>query len=114
VALASPAYGYPIADAIAGFCIAVIIPFIGMATAKEAGLVLADACDAECITKGKDIRTMVSDMDGVHATHSIRLRRTGPYPHGELEIVVNAQAAMREVDALRQTIQQATRARYLT
>lgn len=105
VALLFSAYGYPVADAIAGFIIAAVIVSIGFATVKEAGSMLVDACDAECLIKGRSIRHMAQEIPEVKDAHVIRLRRTGPYLQGELEIVVDETMTIRELERLRGEIQ---------
>ncbi len=107
VALIFSAYGYPVVDAIAGFVIAVVIVSIGFATVKEAGSMLVDACDAECLIKGRAIQHMVQEITGGVEAHVVRLRRTGPYLQGELEIVVDESMTVGELDAVRKKIQDA-------
>lgn len=112
IALAISASGYPIADAIVGFIIATVIASIGFASVKEAGLMLVDACDGECLIKGKDIQNLARSMEGVLDAEVIRLRRTGPFLQGELEIIVDASTTIHEADKLRMNIQAAGQQRF--
>lgn len=105
VALLLAANGYPIADAIAGFIIAAVIVSIGFASLKEASYMLVDACDAECIIKGQELKSMAESISGVEAAHIIRLRRAGPILQGEIEIEVQEDMSIKEVNKIRLDIQ---------
>ncbi len=112
VALLLAANGYPIADAIAGFIIATVIISIGFASMKEASYMLVDACDAECIVKGQEIKSMAEGISGVEAAHIIRLRRAGPVLQGEIEIEVQEDMSIREVNKIRLDIQRVAKEKF--
>lgn len=104
IALVLAMYGYPAADAIAGFIIAGIILTVGFAAIKESGYMLADACDAACIDQGAVIREQVSHIEGVKKTHLVRLRRTGPVYQGELIVLVPGEMTIAEVEEVKREI----------
>jgi cation diffusion facilitator family transporter len=104
VALVLASYGYPTADAIVGFVIALIILSVGFAAIKEAGYMLVDACDADCIDQGALIRHLVSQFEGVKKAHLVRLRRSGPVYQGELIIQVPGEMTIAEVDEVKREI----------
>ena len=105
VALVFSARGYPVADAVAGFIIAVIILGIGVTTIKEAGYMLVDACDADCFLTRVKIQELAEGLQSVKSAHIIRLRRTGPVIQGEMEIGVPGDMSVKEANELRLTIQ---------
>ena len=105
VALVFSARGYPVADAVAGFIIAVIILGIGVTTIKEAGYMLVDACDADCFLTRVKIQELAEGLQQVKSAHIIRLRRTGPVIQGEMEIGVPGDMNVKEANKLRLTIQ---------
>jgi cation diffusion facilitator family transporter len=104
VALVAAAYGYPVADAIVGFVIAVIILSIGFAAIKEAGYMLVDACDAACVDQGAVIRHLVGQVAGVKKAHVVRLRRSGPVYQGELIVLVSGEMTIAEVEKIKREI----------
>jgi cation diffusion facilitator family transporter len=87
-ALVVSSFGFYQADAIIGFIIAGIIVTIGFAAIKEAGYMLVDACDGDCLMYGLLIKTYAERVEGVKEAKVVRLRRTGPVIQGELEIAV--------------------------
>lgn len=87
-ALVISSFGFYQADAIIGFIIAGIIVSIGFAAIKEAGYMLVDACDGDCLMYGLLIKTYAERVEGVKEAKVVRLRRTGPVIQGELEIAV--------------------------
>jgi len=105
VALMLSAFGYPLSDAVVGFVIAGIIISIGFASFKEAGYVLVDACDMECLDKADQLKQLVEGIDSIKAAHIIRLRRTGSIIQGELEIQVPGDMTLDEVNKIINTIQ---------
>jgi cation diffusion facilitator family transporter len=88
LALVISSFGLYQADAIIGFIIAGIIVTIGFAAIKEAGYMLVDACDGDCLMYGLLIKTYAERVKGVKEAKVVRLRRTGPVIQGELEIAV--------------------------
>lgn len=104
VALILASKGYNIADSIAGFIIAGVIVSIGFASMKEAGYMLVDACDAECMFMAREIKSMAESMPGVKNVHTMRLRRAGPFLQGEIEIEVEAHMNIKEANRIREEI----------
>jgi divalent metal cation (Fe/Co/Zn/Cd) transporter len=104
VALVLASYGYFLADAIVGFVIAVIILGIGFAAIKEAGFMLADACDAACIDQSMVIQNLVARIEGIKKAHLVRLRRTGPVYQGELIVLVPGEMTIAEVEEVKREI----------
>jgi cation diffusion facilitator family transporter len=96
-ALLFSSFGLYSADAIVGFIIAGIIVTIGFAAIKEAGYMLVDACDGDCIMYSILIKTYAERVKGVHAAHVVRLRRAGPVIQGELEISVDGNMSVAEL-----------------
>ena len=88
LALVISSFGFYQADAIIGFIIAGIIVTIGFAAIKEAGYMLVDACDGDCLMYGLLIKTYAERVEGVKEARVVRLRRAGPVIQGELEIAV--------------------------
>jgi cation diffusion facilitator family transporter len=104
VALLLASLGIPIADSIIGFVIAGIILSIGYAAIKEAGYMLVDACDGDCLMYSVLIRTYAERVKGVQAAHVVRLRRAGPVIQGELEISVPGAMSVTELHAIQSEI----------
>lgn len=103
-ALVLSSFGYHLADSIIGFIIAGIIVSIGFAAIKEAGYMLVDACDGDCLMYGVLIKTYAERINGVQAAQVVRLRRTGPVIQGELEITVAGDMTVSELDKIQSEI----------
>jgi cation diffusion facilitator family transporter len=104
VALLLSSFGYIIADPLIGFIIAGIILTIGFAAIKEAGYMLVDACDGDCLMYGLLIKTYAERVKGVQAAQVVRLRRTGPVIQGELEIIVPGEMSVLELNKIQTEI----------
>lgn len=104
VALILSSSGYTIADSIIGFIIAGLIITIGFAAIKEAGYMLVDACDGDCLMYSVLIKTYAERVPGVKAAQVVRLRRTGPVVQGELEIMVPGEMTISELDRVQTEI----------
>jgi len=104
VALLLSTFGYHIADPLIGFIIAGIILTIGFAAIKEAGYMLVDACDGDCLMYGLLIKTYAERVNGVQAAQVVRLRRTGPVIQGELEITVPGEMSVLELNKIQTEI----------
>jgi len=104
VALLLSSFGYHIADPLIGFIIAGIILTIGFAAIKEAGYMLVDACDGDCLMYGLLIKTYAERVKGVQAAQVVRLRRTGPVIQGELEITVPGEMSVLELNKIQTEI----------
>jgi cation diffusion facilitator family transporter len=104
VALLLSSFGYNIADPLIGFIIAGIILTIGFAAIKEAGYMLVDACDGDCLMYGLLIKTYAERVKGVQAAQVVRLRRTGPVIQGELEITVPGEMSVLELNKIQTEI----------
>lgn len=104
VALLLSSFGYTIADPLIGFIIAGIILTIGFAAIKEAGYMLVDACDGDCLMYGLLIKTYAERVKGVQAAQVVRLRRTGPVIQGELEITVPGEMSVLELNKIQTEI----------
>ena len=103
-ALILSSYGYTIADSIIGFIIAGLIVTIGFAAIKEAGYMLVDACDGDCLMYGILIKAYAERVNGVQSAQVVRLRRTGPVIQGELEITVPGEMTVTELDRVQSEI----------
>ncbi|MBN2599848.1 MAG: cation transporter, partial [Candidatus Thermoplasmatota archaeon] len=103
-ALILSSYGYTVADSIIGFIIAGLIVTIGFAAIKEAGYMLVDACDGDCLMYGILIKTYAERVNGVRSAQVVRLRRTGPVIQGELEIIVPGEMTVAELDRVQSEI----------
>jgi cation diffusion facilitator family transporter len=103
-ALLLSSFGYTFADSIIGFIIAGIIVSIGFAAIKEAGYMLVDACDGDCLMYGVLIKAYAERVNGVQAAQVVRLRRTGPVIQGELEITVAGNMTVSELDKIQSEI----------
>ena len=97
-------YGYNVADAVAGFVIAVIILFIGFAALKESSFMLLDACDGQCIDQREVIKTLAEEHKNVKAAHIVRLRRSGPVVQGELEIELPGDMTISDLDRIKKEL----------
>jgi len=104
IALLLSSFGYNIADPLIGFIIAGIILTIGFAAIKEAGYMLVDACDGDCLMYGLLIKTYAERVKGVQAAQVVRLRRTGPVIQGELEITVPGEMSVLELNKIQTEI----------
>jgi cation diffusion facilitator family transporter len=100
VALLLSSFGYTIADSLIGFVIAGLIVTIGFAAIKEAGYMLVDACDGDCLMFGVLIKTYAERVKGVQSAQVVRLRRTGPVIQGELEIMVPGEMTVSELNQI--------------
>lgn len=103
-ALLLSSFGYNIADSIIGFVIAGIIVSIGFAAIKEAGYMLIDACDGDCLMYGVLIKTYAERVKGVQTAQVVRLRRSGPVIQGELEITVAGDMTVSELNKIQSEI----------
>ncbi|MBN1281009.1 MAG: cation transporter [Candidatus Thermoplasmatota archaeon] len=103
-ALVLSSFGLQAADAIIGFIIAGLILTIGFIAIKEAGYMLVDACDGDCLMYGLLIKTYAERVPGVQAAKVVRLRRTGPVIQGELEIAVPGHLSVSELHAIQSEI----------
>jgi cation diffusion facilitator family transporter len=104
IALLLSSFGFVIADSVIGFIIAGIIVTIGFAAIKQAGYMLVDACDGDCLMYGLLIKTYAERVKGVQAAQVVRLRRTGPVLQGELEIMVPGTMSVTELHTLQTEI----------
>ncbi len=104
VALLLSSFGYTIADSIIGFVIAGLIVTIGFAAIKEAGYMLVDACDGDCLMYSVLIKTYAERVKGVRSAQVVRLRRTGPVIQGELEIMVPGEMTVSELNQIQSEI----------
>ena len=104
MALIFSSLGFYNADAIVGFIIGAIIVSIGFAAIKEAGYMLVDACDGDCVMYGLLIKTLAERVTGVSAAHMVRLRRAGPVIQGELEITVPEDMTVKELHKIQSEI----------
>lgn len=104
VALLLSSVGYTVADSIIGFVIAGLIVTIGFAAIKEAGYMLVDACDGDCLMYSVLIKTYAERVKGVRSAQIVRLRRTGPVIQGELEIMVPGEMTVSELNQIQTEI----------
>jgi cation diffusion facilitator family transporter len=104
VALLLSSIGFHSADSIIGFIIAGIIVSIGFAAIKQAGYMLVDACDGDCLMYSILIKTYAQRVKGVEAAQVVRLRRSGPVIQGELEITVSGGMSVSELHAIQTEI----------
>jgi cation diffusion facilitator family transporter len=105
IALLISYFGYPIADALVGFVIALVIVSIAFFAIKESSLILLDACDNVCIDRREVIKGIALSHKGVLKAKNIRLRKAGPIYHGTLELVVPENMTIKQLDALRKDIE---------
>jgi cation diffusion facilitator family transporter len=103
-ALVLSTFGFTVADSFIGFIIAGIIVTIGFAAIKEAGYMLVDACDGDCLMYGLLIKTYAERVKGVQDAQVVRLRRTGPVIQGELEISVPGEMTVSELNKIQSEI----------
>jgi len=101
VALIFSSAGIIVADAIAGFIIASGIISIGFIAIKESSYMLVDACDGQCLLQSEVIKRITKDVEGIIDSYFIRLRRSGPFLLGELEIIVPRGMPIEEVYKIR-------------
>lgn len=92
--------GYPLADAVVGFVIAIIILIIGFEAIKEASLLLMDACDDDCNNNRQLVVNLARSMEGVHDARVVRLRYAGPSILGELELEVDPEMTVTQLAKL--------------
>jgi len=92
------------ADSVAGFLIAGAI-FVGVYSIfKESSLVLVDACNCGDIIGA--IEEVAKSIEGVKEAHSIRVRKTGPYMTGDMNIVVSSEMLVREADQIASKVEE--------
>lgn len=104
IALLFSSFGFYIADSIVGFIIGAIIVSIGFAAIKEAGYMLVDACDGDCVMYGLLIKTLAQRVNGVISAQVVRLRRAGPVVQGEIEITVPSQMSVGDLYSIQSEI----------
>jgi cation diffusion facilitator family transporter len=104
IALIFDYYGYFVADAIVGIIIAVVIVTIGFTAIKESSYMLIDACDGECIDRSYVIKQIAEEIPDVDSAHVVRLRKTGPFHQGEMEIKVSCDMTVREFNQIKKKI----------
>lgn len=104
VALVFSSLGFPIADAIVGFIIAVAIVSIGYISIRESSAMLVDACDSNCMLQSQAIRRITNGIDDIIKAKFVRLRHSGPVLQGELEIIVPRDMSIAEVYSIRERI----------
>jgi len=105
IALLISYFGYPIADALVGFVIALVIVSIAFLAIKEASLILLDACDNVCIDRREVIKGIALSHKGVLKAKNIKLRKAGPIYHGTLELIVPEEMTVKQLDELRKDIE---------
>ena len=106
VALILSTSGIVIADAVAGFLIAGAIVSIGFIAIRESSYMLVDACDGQCLLQSEVIKRITKGIKGIIDAQFIRLRRSGPFLLGELEIIVPCGMPIEEVYQIRLQILQ--------
>ena len=84
--------------------IAIIIVTIGIIAIKESSAMLVDACNGECIERGSVVKSIAEDVDGVELAHVVRLRQSGPFYQGELEIKVSEKLTIKEFNNIKKII----------
>jgi len=104
VALIFDYYGYFIADAIVGFIIAGVIVAIGFTAIKESSYMLIDACDGECIDRSHVVKQIAEEVSEVDSAHVIRLRKSGPFHQGEMEIKVSHDMTIKQFKIIKKKI----------
>lgn len=102
-ALILSSMGYPVADAIAGFIISIILLFVGFTAMKESGYILVDACDYECLDQSLVIRDFLVGYENIKGSQ-ISLRRTGPVIMGEIVLEVDGEMTIEHMARLREEI----------
>ena len=90
--------GFHKMDPIAGVIIAVFIFAIGYKTVKEASFVLMDAC--MCQDTLEVIRETAKSIKGVKDASELRLRNTGPFLMGELNLTLDGEMSVRDAHAI--------------
>lgn len=79
--------GFAWAEPIAGLLIGVLVIGLGLVMAKDAVLVLLDAClKPELVSR---MRTIATEIDAVKGVHDIRVRRSGPFIFAEMHVEVD-------------------------
>lgn len=100
IALIMASQGYPVADAVVGFIISIVIFSIGLAAIKESSLILVDACDTDCNSNASLIVNLANSMEGIDNSKVARLRRSGPIILGELQIELRADMTVAQMAEL--------------
>jgi cation diffusion facilitator family transporter len=104
IALILSSQGIFIADAIAGFIIAIIIVTIGFAAIKESSYMLIDACNGECIDIKTSIKQIAEEFKEIKLAHVVRLRKSGPIFQGEMELEVSDEMKIKDFNILKEKI----------
>ncbi len=104
IALILSSQGYYIADAIAGFIIAVIIVTIGFAAIKESSYMLIDACNGQCLNIKTSIKQVAEEFKEIQMAHIVRLRKSGPIYQGEMEVEVSEDMNIKEFNIVKDKI----------
>ena len=96
--------GYPVAEALAGLAIGVYVIKIGLGFAKDAILVLMDACLSP--ERLKEIREMAIGTRGVNEVHDIRMRKSGPVSFGEMHLEMDESLPLEEAHIISDEIEE--------
>ncbi len=99
IAILFSALGFPVADAVVGFIVAVIILHLGFTEIKESTNLLVDACTS-CSLEQNSIKEIAGEFKGVRKAGDVRLRRSGSVLLGEMEIEVDAKMTVEQADRI--------------
>jgi len=105
IALVFSSFGFPIADPILGFIVAVIILNLGLTEVKESTHLLVDACTS-CSIEQNLIQQIAEEFKGVRKVREIRLHRSGSVLLGEFELEVDRKMTVEQADRISSDIRQ--------
>ncbi len=94
IGIAAVFTGYPMADALAAFLVAIMIAKMGVGLVLESINELVDSALPEEMVR--DIRRAIKQTPGVQSIHLIRTRRMGEDAHVDTHIVVDARISVSE------------------
>jgi len=108
IALVFSSLGFPVADAVVGFIVAVIILHLGFTEIKESTNLLVDACTS-CSLEQSYISGIAEEFKGVRRARDVKLRRSGSVLLGELEIEMDGSMTVEQADRISSDIRRLAR-----
>lgn len=107
IGILSSYLGYLRIQGISGILVSFLIVYIGITIAKNAVLVLLDAClDPE---KVRIIKSIAKNIDGVEGIHDVKVRRSGPFIFAELHLATKKKLPVKKAYEISKNIENAVK-----
>jgi len=107
IGILSSYLGYLKIQGISGILVSFLIVYIGITIAKNAVLVLLDAClEPE---KVKMIKSIAENIDGVEGIHDVKVRRSGPFIFAELQLATKKKLSVKKAYEISNNVEKAVK-----